>query len=101
MTVKIKDIACTITFPASAKDKFKHKYDPETAAHTAVTDAVAHFELPNDGTTRYYLYYNGAEVAASATLASLLPTEDGHGPGHDDEGRPKLELGLRTETVSG
>jgi hypothetical protein len=101
VTVKVKDISCTITFPASAKDKFKHKYAPETPAQTAVTDAVAHFELPNDGTTRYYLYYDGAEVPATSTLGSLLSAEVGHGAGHGDEGEPKLELGLRTETVSG
>jgi hypothetical protein len=107
VSVKVKDIACTITFPASVKDTFKHKYPEETTAQTVVTDSLAHFELPNDGTTRYYLYFDGAEVPGAATLGSLLTTDSGHGNGNGqgsgsgNQGEQKLALGLRCETVSG
>lgn len=100
MPVKVKDISCTVTFPASAKEAYKHKYAPETTAQTVVADAVAHYELPNDGTTRFYLYADGSEVDVTRTLESLLP-EDDDGKGGGSQGVHKLALGLRTETVSG
>lgn len=96
MPAKAKDILCTVTFPASAKEAYKHKYAPETTAQTVVTDSMSHYELIGDGTSRFYLYADGAEIDATRTLESLVTEEDGKGQGVE-----KVVLGLRTETVSG
>lgn len=81
-----------VTF-AAASHPYVHKYAADATAAQVLTDALASFGITTDGTTRYYLLFNGAEIPGTATLNSLVTGERGH--------EHQITLALRTETISG
>ncbi len=92
MTSTTHTINTHVTF-AAATHPYVHAYPPDTTAAQVLTDALAAFGITTDGTTRYYLLFNGTEVAGTATLGSLVTGEKGHAH--------QITLALRTETISG
>jgi hypothetical protein len=81
-------IKVIITFAAADKP-YREDYAPQTPVEKVLTDALAAFEITSDGTTRYYLLHEGAELALTTTLAEAA-------------GRAgALALKLRTETIQG
>lgn len=66
---------------------------PDTTTGQVLNDALASFEITSDGTTRYYLLYDGTEIATTTTIGSLVDGEHGH--------QHQITFALRTETVSG
>jgi hypothetical protein len=92
MTTTTHTINTHVTF-AAASHPYVHVYAAGTTAAQVLSDALTAFDITTDGTTRYYLLFNGAEVAGSATLESLVTEEQGH--------EHQITLALRTETISG
>lgn len=90
-----EQIETHIPFAASDKVPFDRSYAEETAASTVLADAEKYFGVTTDGTTRYYLFAAGQEIAPATTLRELV-----HGNGQDKH-EHKLTLKLRTETISG
>ena len=83
-----KDIKVTVTFAAAGKP-FHHDYEPTTPISEVLDAALAAFEITVDGTSRYYLLHDGAELAPTTTLAEVV----GHARA--------VHLRLRTETIQG
>lgn len=92
MTSMTHTINTHVTF-AAADHPYVHNYAPDAVAAQVLTDSLASFDVTTDGTTRYYLLYNGAEVPGTATLGGLITGEHGH--------EHQITLALRTETISG
>ena len=83
-----RTIKVIITFAAADKP-YREDYAPQTLVEKVLSDALAAFEIASDGTTRYYLLHEGAELALTSTLAEAV-------------GRAgALPLKLRTETIQG
>jgi hypothetical protein len=78
----------TVAF-AAANGPYRHPYAPHVTMATVQEDALKDFGITIDGSTRYYLLYNGAEVAPASTIGQVA------GHAHD------LRLRLRTETIQG
>lgn len=85
----LKPIKTVVPFAASNKPTYEHDYPPDSTAQTIVTDALAYYEVHPDGTSRYYLVFDGAEVSPTTTVGSLA------------EEKHEIKLKLRTETTSG
>lgn len=95
-----QSIDTTVAFAASHKDTYAQPYDGSVTVETVLAAAVSYYEVASDGTTRYYLFYEGRELAASATLGELV-SDPGNSQGHGQGTKTKLKLKLRTETISG
>lgn len=92
MTASNPTIQALVTFAAAARP-FHLKYDPEATVGRVLGDALAFFEIAADGTTRYYLLFDGREAATTLTLSQVAAGEHGHSH--------QVSLALRTETISG
>jgi len=92
MTSTTHTINTHVTFAAAAHP-YVHVYAPDATAAQVLTEALASFGITTDGTTRYYVLFNGTEVPGTATLDSLVTGDKGH--------EHQITLALRTETISG
>lgn len=86
-----------VPFAASDKATFTHTYSDDTTAQVVLTAAEQYYEVTHDGTTRYYLFAQGQEISPSTTLHELVHGQGGEHSGHVK----KIQLKLRTETISG
>jgi len=92
MNQKSDTIQVHVTFAAAPKP-FHDQYEPSVTLEQVLRDVLTTFEIDTDGTTRYYLFASGAEVAGAQTVGQLATNPGGH--------ERALHLSLRTETVSG
>lgn len=81
-------VRTTVTFAAAARP-YHHDYEGDTTTRVVLSDSLQDFEITSDGTTRYYLLHDGAEMTGAETLEALA--------GHAHA----VALKLRTETVQG
>lgn len=88
MTTELETIQITVTF-AAAHGPYRHDYPGATTTGAVLADALRHFEITSDGTTRYYLLHDGAEMTGTEALSTVA--------GHAHA----LQFKLRTETVQG
>lgn len=89
-TSNANELVVHVTFAAAA-EPYNSKYPSTTTLGTVLKDALAAFKIVAEGTTRYYLVFNGIEQPDTQTLAALAATSHGN----------SLKLSLLTETVSG
>ncbi|BBC30572.1 uncharacterized protein SGFS_018660 [Streptomyces graminofaciens] len=82
------EIKITVT-SALAGHPYQRDYAPQVTAMSVLSDALTAFGFASDGTTRYYLFFDGHEVPPEATVGELA----GHAKA--------LHLKLRTETTNG
>lgn len=92
MTSTTHTINTHVTFAVAARP-YVHVYAADATAAQVLTDTLTAFGITTDGTTRYYLLFNGTEVPGTATLDSLVTGETAH--------EHQITLALRTETISG
>ncbi|MGW4905662.1 hypothetical protein [Streptomyces sp. NPDC004270] len=83
-----QEIKTTVT-SALAGHPYQHAYAPQVTAASVLSDTLTAFGFASDGTTRYYLFFDGHEVPPEATVGELA----GHARA--------LHLKLRTETTNG
>jgi len=81
-------IKVTVTF-AAAEKPYHHDFDPTEQIGAVLDAALAAFGITSDGTSRYYLLHDGAELASTRTLDEVAGNARA------------LHLRLRTETVQG
>ena len=84
----IAQVHVQVTF-AVASGPYNHRYPANATIATVLQDALAFFDLSSDGTTRYYVVFNGTEQNGSETIGSLIGQVQ------------SLKLSMRTETISG
>lgn len=88
MTTESETVQTTVTF-AAAHGPYRHDYAGATTTGVVLADALRHFEITSDGTTRYYLLHDGAETSGNEALSTIA--------GHAHA----LQFKLRTETIQG
>lgn len=93
MSDKLKLIQIHVKFASSDKKPYHEAHEPDMTVEQLLAAVMTYFEAATDGTTRYFLKFDGREVSGTETIGALATNPDGQ--------TRALQMSIITETVSG